>query len=867
MFMNRRSAKVGKRFPASAARRLGARLGLHVLEDRTLPSFSAPVSLPTGVDPQAVAVGDFNGDHAADLAVANQGFSDGTGSGMSIVRGKGDGTFQTVGTLSVGGGPLAVAVGDFDGNGSLDLAVTYTSDGGASGAVAIFLGNGDGTFRPPTSFPVGADPRAVAVGDFNGDARLDVATANTADGTVSVLWGNGDGTLQAALTFPVGPNPVGLAVADLAGNGRLALVTGNEGDAQGSGGGVSILLGNGDGTFQAAVSYGLGHAGPRPAARGVAVADFNADGVPDLVTANDSDKGGTVSLLLGNGDGTFRRAVTFPVDLTPFSNPLSLVAGDFTGDGRADVVVGNAFLQGGQGVKDQLFVFAGTGTGSFSAPVAHDAGALPVALAAGDFDTGGRADDLAITNSAGGDVTILLGHGDGTFDSAPSFAAGSQAFAIAPIPLGRTGNLGLVTANFLGDSVSVLRGNGHGSFLAAVNYPVGHGPGAVAVGDLNGDGVADVVTANTLGASLSLLLGNRDGTFRPAQTITTGITPFFPEDVSLADFNGDHVPDLAVSYEGSGGFAGLVALRGNGDGTFFKVQNLLSQAFVNPKHLVIADLNGDGIPDLAQAVEDVNSTGELGGAQAFLGIGDGTFHFVSFTPTSEAPTGLAAGDFNSDGVADLALTNFLTQSVSVLRGKGDGSFQAAVTFSAGVNSRSVLARDFNGDGVLDLALANSTDNSVSVLSGKGDGMFGPEVRYLAGSGTDAVAAGDFNGDGAPDLVTANGASNSASVLLNRNDGTGPAAGAGARSAGERGGTAQAPATPGALPGISAPAPAAVPSAPLTQEGHAVPAVIEPVDRPPVRARRRFTGPMATERDPTVHPGLSRTDPLAIRLSE
>jgi hypothetical protein len=294
----------------------------------------------------------------------------------------------------------------------------------------------------------------------------------------------------------------------------------------------------------------------------------------------------------------------------------------------------------------------------------------------------------------------------------------------------------------------------------------------VAVADLTGSGIQDIVVANggSVHGTLSVLLGNGDGTFQPAITINTGLPVFIPISVAVADFNGDHIPDLAVSYEAGASEAAVLVLAGNGDGTFRLLSNFVFPLFSNPGRLAAADLDGDGTADLVLPVDAVGG----GGVDVLLGDGHGRFQDLGLTRTGVEASAVAVGDFNGDGVPDLAVTNFLSNTVSVLLGHGDGTFRRPIAnFPVGGNPRSVAVADLEGDGILDIITANSTGNTVSVLRGNGDGTFQPEIRYLAGSGTNAVVAGDFNGDGALDLATANGISGTVSVLLNRNDGTGP----------------------------------------------------------------------------------------------
>jgi hypothetical protein len=640
--------------------------------------------------------------------------------------------------------------------------------------ISILLGNGDGTFRAASNFQVGNAPQAITVGDFRGDGMVDIVTANAGSHDVSVLLGNGDGTFQTAVNMPVGPIPDSVAVADFAGDGRLGIVTANQ--AIGAEGTVSVLLGNGDGTFQSAVTLSLDNAGDRPQPRQVAVADLTGNGIPDVVTANDTDNGGRVSVLLGNGDGTFQNALNFPVDQALFSNPLSLAVGDFHGAGRPDLLVGNVFFGGGRGNLDQLFLLVGNGDGSFQAPIAIDAGMQPTALAVGQFTGDGNL-DVAAVNAGGGDVTVLLGNGNGTFNTAPTFPTGAGAVSIAAGDFTGSGIRDLVTANSRDDTISILFGNGDGTFQTPVTLAVNHSPESVAVADLAGNGIQDIIVASfgtSIHGTVTVFMGNGDGTFQAPITIDPGLPVFLPRSIAVGQFDGDKFTDLAISYDAAAGTAGIVVLAGNGDGTF-RVRNNLTFGNRNltaAGQLAIADLNGDGNADLVLPVDSVNS----GGAEVLLSDGQGGFRDVGLSAsTVGGASAVAVGDFGN-GFPDLAVTNFLSNNVSVFLGNGSNLFlQPPVNYTVGGNPRAVLLADLEGNGILDIVTVNSTGNSLSILLGNGDGTFQPEIRYLTGSATTGVVGGDFNGDGALDLATSNAVSGSVSVLLNRNDGTSPQA--------------------------------------------------------------------------------------------
>ena len=339
-------------------------------------SFLPAVNYSVGSHPYTVVVGDFNGDGKPDLAVANQGSNN-----VSVLLGKGDGTFQAAVNYVTGIEPYSVAVGDFNGDGKLDLAV----ENYGSSTVSVLLGNGDGTFQTAVNYATGVGSIVVVVGDFNGDGKLDLAVANVDSNNVSVLLGKGDGTFRTAVNYGAGDEPYAEAVGDFNGDGKPDLAVANQDSNN-----VSVLLGKGDGTFQAAVNYSTG-TNSYPDA--VVVGDFNGDGKPDLAVA---DPGTTyVSVFLGKGDGTFQAAVRYSAG----GVPVSVTVGDFDGDGKLDLAVTNN--------DNTVGVLLGNGDGTFQAAVNYGVGSYPASVAVGDFNGDGKP-DLAVTNFNSNNVSILL---------------------------------------------------------------------------------------------------------------------------------------------------------------------------------------------------------------------------------------------------------------------------------------------------------------------------------------------------------------------------------------------------------------------------------------------------------------------------
>jgi hypothetical protein len=348
------------------------------------------------------------------------------------------------------------------------------------------------SFFPAVNYTVGLSPSSVAVGDFNGDGARDLVVSNRGDNTVSVLLGNGDGTFRDAVAYPTGSAPAFVAVGDFNGDGRLDIVTADSGSNT-----LSVLLGNGDGTFQDALRYN-----PHLTPTFVAVGDFNGDGRLDLAVTGPQDD--TINVLLGNGDGTFRDSNPRGVGL----GPVAMVLGDFNNDGRLDIAVANR----GRSVS----ILLGNGDGTFRRFGDLELDETTAWLAGGDFNGDGKLDLATINDTAADGSWILLGNGNGTFATPIDYGCGVRGglFAVAPGDFNRDGNLDLVRTH--GAGLEVELGNGDGSFQCNGIfdlYPAGREPIFTAVADFNGDGFPDLATANRASNNVSVLLndGNWSG--------------------------------------------------------------------------------------------------------------------------------------------------------------------------------------------------------------------------------------------------------------------------------------------------------------------------------------------------------------------
>ncbi len=691
--------------------------------------FVAAPTYAAGIEPADLAAADFNGDGDIDFAVA----SDERYGAISVILGESGGGFGTPAAYEAGKFPSSAATADFDGDGQTDVAVAVFNEFGATGHVSIVPGNGDGTlFAGAPEYPAGDEAQAVAIGDFNSDGQLDLAiAAYTNMGKVSVLLGNGDGAFQAPITYSTGSNANAVAVGEFNGDGVLDLVTP-----------YRLLLGNGDGTFQTAALHG-------GSGQGVAVGDFNADGFQDLVSAGSS---AFVKVMLGNGDGTFKPQVTYP---TASSTP-SVAVGDFDNDGIQDLVTAN------KGTTT-IGVLVGNGDGTFRPAVSQSAGSSgsPNDVEIGDFNGDGNQDVAVVFDSLNGRVAVLLGNGDATFQPAVPYATGtSHRGTVADLDGDGDDDI-VVAAGVAGSSgtfpsVTVLRGNGDGTFQFMEKYVAGFDPQDVAVGDFDGDGRMDLVVPNVNDTSypapgtVAVVLGTADG-FAAVRAFPAGPSPI---SLVVGDLNGDGMPDIAVvNYpdNNSSSPGSVTVLLGTGDGVFVDGGSVTVGFF--PVGIAMADFTADGFADLAVSNYGKNGAGTT--VSILIGAGDGTFVSSVEYAAGNAPLALAVGDFNADGQSDLAVANALTAgTVSLLLGNGDGSFQPPQSLAVGARPQAVIVDDFNSDGIADLATGNYTGGTVTVLLGTVDSTFDTQ-SYAVGNFPVSLASGDFDGDGDADLAVVN----------------------------------------------------------------------------------------------------------------
>ena len=446
-------------------------------------------------------------------------------------------------------------------------------------------------FNLPRNYPVGAEPRIPVIADFNGDTRSDLAVTNWSTNDVSILIGNGGGSFQPPVNYPAGSNPNGIAIGDLNGDGKMDLAVGNYSSAD-----VSILFGNGDGTFQAAVNIATNAGAPG----WLVLADFNNDSKLDLVVLQNNDLG----ILLGNGDGTFGAETPVFVGTPSFA----LTVADFNGDSKPDLATANYGAQSAS-------VLLGNGDGTFAAATSYFVNANATNVKSDDFNGDGKA-DLIVASVYGtqilGAVSIFLGNGDGTFGTRLDNGTGQPDVSQMAIgDFNSDGKKDVVMINSGSNTFTVFRGQGDGTLVSIGLFPAGYIPFGVLTSDLDGDGKLDLIVANFYSTDVSVFAGNGNGTFATAASIL-----YSGNFIAAGDFDADGKRDVTLAGWESG-FINLSYLLGAGDGSFsFSDSDQFASS--PPTAVVAADFNGDAKIDVVLSTFDPSLA-------VSLGNGDGTF--------------------------------------------------------------------------------------------------------------------------------------------------------------------------------------------------------------------------------------------------
>jgi hypothetical protein len=785
-------------------------------------TFTAETTNPpiSGI-PSNFATGDFNGDGKTDLAVS---VNNGT---IAILLGNGDGTFAASGSVNSASGSSPIAVADFNGDGKLDIAVPAGAYTSTNESVSVLTGNGDGTFNSPFSSPGSTSTIVtwVQVADFNQDGAADVVLADSS-GSATVFLNNGGGSLSESFSVVSGLNVPGyleVGVGDLNGDGYPDIVAGGYySSTQG------LYLTEPTETASASARVQVNGVGQH-----LAEASFPAEGsyessisstiplwglLPTTSTTLSVTSGGATVTSVAPGT-----AVLLTAQVTAGTTPVTAGQVNFC-DASAphctDIHILGSSALSNSGTATSTFV-PGPGAHNYQAQFVQDGFGLASASNVASLNVGPPPSPV-YSDTAAISLNGLLGD--------YSLTATVTGYGGTASPTGMVSFVDTSFGNNVLATASLRAGTPGIGFLESLSPSFGSSPSVEVAADFNGDGIPDLAvisTNNTIGwagpFTVAVFLGNGDGTFRTGPTIQPSGMQNYPSMIS-GDFNGDGKPDLAIlSYDGYS-TSYITILLNNGDGSFSTKPTavVFAQGVVGGDVILgtmaAADFNGDGKLDLAVVGDYVSS----GGVTILLGNGDGTFMVAgpNLDPTADFAL-IATGDFNGDGIPDFVIPNYFEfgGSPTIFLGKGDGTFTfQAMSLTLDYFPTSVVVGDFNGDGVLDLAFSDL--NGVEIALGNGDGTFDEtsaspiqvpfELRSLqvgdfnhdgkvdlagldnyfdqivlllgAGDGTFAVttttpivstvfvgpfqiAAADFNGDGVPDLAMLTTGVNTASILL------------------------------------------------------------------------------------------------------
>ncbi len=602
---------------------------------------------------------------------------------------------------------------------------------------------------------VGATPNAVAVGDFDRDGRMDVAVAQSGSNGVSILLGDGLGGFTPGPGSPIstggGSNPIDIAAGDLDRDGILDLVVGFGSSAQ-----ARVLRGTlvPPGSFDnSSAPFPLNAIPTR-----IYLADFDQDADLDLLVL--AEMGQRLLLYRGAAGISFAGAALTNIDLSGLlEQPSGAAILDFDRDGDLDLAVAMRS-------RDWVRVYFGDGSGvfSFALSFVHSVGVGPRDVATGDVDRDGWL-DLVTADSGASSASVLLNSGGAALSTQPSVAVGGVPIRVALVDLDHDGVLDLAALDDSATPrVPAFQGRRLGPpYFDATPYsaslPPGAGPRGLGVGRFTSDGRADLVTAlSTL--SQALVIENQSGTpcLRPsfAGAPRSYLTGNGPVSTAAADFDEDGRQDLVVATAND---AGLRILRNvNDDFTSMTPILGLSPA---PRGVAVADMNVDGDMDVVLAQGQLGS----GKVQVYLGNGMGGLAPGASQPAGDNTSAVVIGDFNGDGAPDVAATSEGSGFVYVFLNDGAGGISAGLQAGVGAAPRALVAGFLNADAFLDLAVANFGSNNVSILGGNGNGTFLAGPFLPVGINPQGIAAADLNGDGRPDLAAADNGSSQVSVIL------------------------------------------------------------------------------------------------------
>ena len=790
-----------------------------------LGTFNAPLKFDAGLNPESLSAGDLNGDGILDLVVGNR--FDPTNQ-ISILLGNDDGfgswdqtfTRSDMQVFGTGTGTRDVLLQDLDGNSTVDLVVVHDTLG-----VAVLSGNGDGTFGTATLLTAGTTPLAVATGDLDEDGNIDLVVANRNSSNVSLLLSNGFGGFGAATQLAVGNQPFSVTIGDFDGDNNLDIATSNYGSSN-----VSVLLGDGVGVFAAAQNFTTA-AGPVS----IVTADFNNDGRADLATANRSGNNVSVISNSPIFTGSTTLPLTFTISLdAPSAKTVTVdyatAGGTATADGDFVSATGTVTFNPGETSKtvtidiigDPIDEFDEQFTVNLSNPTFAtiidnqgvgtiiDDDPLPTLRIFDDIVIEGDTVEFTLKLSGPSEkpITVDFATQDGT-----AFFPGDYDVSVGTVTFNPGDTEKTITVNTLLDATDefdetfdILLTNEQNVTLlnnqATATITDQDPPPTISIDDISVDegGVLTFTVSLSTASEKTITVdfASADGTasdengtndytsfsgtitFNPGETSHT--IDIQSNDDTVDEFDEAFTIDLSnpvnATFADNQGLGTIldndleptvtiddVAIDTEGDYAtpVFTGETIYATPDNYGRRIIHADFNKDGFEDL---VVSHNTSSHV---TLFLNNGDGTYAAGTSLTVGNNPNGMAAADVNKDGSIDLVVANEGSNTVSVLLGSGSGSFAPAIGFAAGNTPTDVVLADLDGDTWLDIAAANQQGNNVSILINQQDGSFGAPTNYATSFGPAYIAASDVNQDGRMDLIV--GSVNRVAVLVQQTNGT------------------------------------------------------------------------------------------------
>jgi hypothetical protein len=788
----------------------------YLIENDILPR----VDFENGFYPLSVAIGDLDGDGKPDLAFVNF-----FGNSISVYR-----NISNTGTIdsssfagkvdfATGSDPISLAIGDVDGDGKPDLLVANS----VSKSVSVFRNTSSigsittDSFAAKVDFSTGINPYSVAIGDLDEDGKPDVVVANYDSATVSVFHNtssNGSinsGSFATKVDFSTGIKPYSVAIGDLDGDGKPDIAVANEGSDT-----VSVLRNtssNGSITsasFATKVDFATGLS---PYA--VAIGDLDGDGKPDLAIANNDSASVSVLRNTSSSGSIISTSFAAKVDFAAGAGTRTVAIGDLNGDGKADLAL---LYDDGVSVLRNSSSMGSMTSGSFADKVNFKTGITnSFSIAIGDLDGDGKP-DLAFTDWINQSVSVLRNNplfppeiisftptsgpvGTSVTITGTNFntiaannivkfgatqatvSAATSTSLTVTVPAGATYEpitvlnkpatlMSAASKPFITTFTPTKNDITYQDIMEKVDFTAVANPISIAIGDLDGDGKSDLAVANKGGTTVSIYR-NASGSgsittssFAAKVDFTTGASPY---SVSIGDFNGDGKADLAVAN--SGGTTISIFLNTSQSGSISFATKLDFSVGTAPYFIAIGDLDGDGKADLAVANYGSATVSVLRNTSVSNNISFAAK--IDFPTTSSNPYSVAIGDLDGDGKPDLAVANNNVSTFSTFRNtsnSGSISFASKVDFAAGGSPSYIAIGDLDGDGKADIAVSNASSQSVSVFrntSGIGSISVSTKVDFTTGFGPQAVAIGDLDGDGKADLAISNAGGPSVSLLRNK----------------------------------------------------------------------------------------------------